>query len=139
MLVAVRHRGGHLAEEGGGLGLREAATPAHQAVHVPMGSQEKGIKVLCAHQDLRRLCHMPVGGQPRVRLQHSKGISDLVYLWAEHGVSTGRKLHGAQADLDNSHSQPFGHYCVLGTVPNASAASHSTLTKLRGHIASKYS
>lgn len=90
MLVAVRHSSGHLAEEGGGLGLREAATPAHQAVHVPMGSQEKGVKVLLARQDLRRPCHVPVGGQPRVRLQHSKGITVPVYLWTEHGVSTGR-------------------------------------------------
>lgn len=107
MLVAVRHRGGHLAEEGGGLGLREAATPAHQAVHVPMGSQEKGIKVLCAHQDLRRLCHMPVGGQPRVRLQHSKGISDLVYLWAEHGVSTGRNCMEPRLILTTATANPL--------------------------------
>lgn len=64
MLVAVRHSGRHLAEERGGLGLREAAAAAHQAVHVPVGPREKGVEVSRARQDLGGPGHVPVAGQP---------------------------------------------------------------------------
>lgn len=88
MLVTVCHGGGHLAEKPRGLRLGQAAAVSHQTVHVPMGPREKGVKVVRARQDLCWSCHMPVGRQPGVGLQHRQGLADRVYLWTEHGMST---------------------------------------------------
>lgn len=133
MLVAVRQGGGHLAEERGGFGLREATPAAHQAVHVPVRPREEGVEVLRAGQDLRRPGHVAVMGQPPIGLQHRQALAGRVHLWAERGVSMGGDSRGqaAGAGLAAGHSPSLRHYCGLGPVPSASTACHSILTKLR--------
>lgn len=137
MLVAVRQGGGHLAEEPGGLGLREAPPAAHQAVHVPMWPREEGVEVLRARQDLHRPGHVALMGQPPVGLQHRQALAGRVHLWAERGVTMGgdsggrRQGQAAGAGRAAGHSQSFRHCCGLGPVPSASTACHSILTKLR--------
>lgn len=128
MLVAVRQGGGHLAEERGGLGLREATPAAHQAVHVPVRPREEGVEVLRAGQDLRRPGHVAVMGQPPIGLQHRQALAGRVHLWAERGVSMGGDSRGQGAA---GHSPSLRHDCGLGPVPSASTACHSILTKLR--------
>lgn len=112
MLVAVRQGGGHLAEERGGLGLREATPAAHQAVHVPMWPREEGIKVLRAGQDLHRPGHVAVRGQPPVGFQHCQALAGRVHLWAERGVTMGGDSGGQVAGAGGrgrpcSRSQPI--------------------------------
>lgn len=61
VLVAVCHGTSHLPEEANCLGLRDTSAAAHQAVQVPMGLREKGVKEPRAPQDLGGTGHVLVG------------------------------------------------------------------------------
>lgn len=88
MLVAVCHRTSHLSEKRNSLGLRDTVPAAHQAVQVPVGLCEKGVKELRAQQDVCGTGHVLVGGQPGIRCQHRLGLTGGVHLGTESGVST---------------------------------------------------
>lgn len=72
-----------------------------------MGPREEGVEVVSALQDLRRPCHVPVGGQPGVGLQHSQGLADGVHLWAERGVSTGGDRVEPELTLETVTANPL--------------------------------
>lgn len=83
VLVAMCHRSSHLPEECNGLGLRDTAPPAHQAVQITVGLREEGIEELRAQQNVCGTGYMLVGGQSCIGHQHRLGIAGRVHLGTE--------------------------------------------------------
>lgn len=112
VLVAVCHRTSHLSEKLNSLRLRDTTAATHQAMQVPVGLREKGVKELRAQQDVCGTGHVLVGGQPCIRCQHCLGLAGRVHLGTESVVSTRDLASQAVPATANSLSYTYRGPCL---------------------------